>query len=85
MLSAPLTVAIRVADWPRMRIEGLEVTETVTTIAALLPPPQPPDISRHRATSPAPAIFKTSCNFTPTISPTHWSPRFSLGPSFFYF
>jgi hypothetical protein len=39
VLVAPLTVATKVVDWPRMRTEPTEeVTETVTTLALLLPP-----------------------------------------------
>jgi len=41
VLVAPLTVATKVVDWPRIRTEPTEeVTDTVTTLA-LLPPPQP--------------------------------------------
>src|SRR5689334_15749143 len=69
-LLAPVTVAVRLTDWPRMRLV-LGVTVTETTLA-VLPPPQPANKNTHRAASAAPRIFQTSRCFTPTISPTHW-------------
>ena len=68
VLVAPVTVAVRLTDWPRIRLV-LGVTVTETTLA-VLPPPQPPDKNTHRAASAVPRVFKTSRCFTPTISPT---------------
>src|SRR2546430_4424340 len=49
VLVAPVTVAVRLTDWPRIRLV-LGVTVTETTLA-VLPPPQPPDKNTHRAAS----------------------------------
>jgi len=70
VLVAPLTVAVRVIDWPKIGlVVGEALSDTVMTLAPLLLP-QPLDRSTQRAASPAPRIFKTAGNFTPTISPT---------------
>src|SRR5258708_6804458 len=69
-LAVPPTVAVSVIDWPKIGlVVGEALIVTVTTLAALLPP-QPLDGSTQRAASPAPRIFKTAGNLTPTISPT---------------
>jgi hypothetical protein len=42
VLVGPTTVAVRFADWPKMRLLPCdEMTLTVVTTAPLLPPPHP--------------------------------------------
>lgn len=69
-LVAPLTLAVRLVDCPRMRTKPAEeLIVTVTTLAPLLLP-QPLKESKHRTASAPPASFKTAVDLRPTISPT---------------
>jgi hypothetical protein len=70
----PVTVAVSVLDWPRMRTVPTEdVTETVMTFAELLPP-QPLKESRPGTTSTSPRKVRIPRDFVPTITPTKMRP-----------
>ena len=71
VLVAPVTVAVNVVDWPRIKfVPEEEEIATVMTLAAP-PPPQPLDSRRQAAASPAPRKLETAPNFLRTDSPTY--------------
>src|SRR6266849_8900721 len=75
VLVAPVTVAVKVVEMPRMRLVPLrELIVTLITLAVEPLPPQPLAKRRQMTASPVPRTFKTARNLVPTISPTHWCP-----------
>ena len=71
---APVTVAVRFVDCPRMRVVPAEEIMCTAIVLAELLLPQPPERNSPSAASPMPTIFKVALNFIPTISPTPQRP-----------